>query len=220
MPGTIFFTWPRPWVKRFLGPLDKPLVFIPYAAVTLPFDEYTQKVRDVFRPMGYSIDSIHDAPNKELALREAGAIVTGGGNTFALLARLYDAGLLSVIQDAVRDGTPYIGWSAGANIACPTIMTTNDMPVVQPRSFEALHIVPFQINPHYHELKFEGQGGETRPERIAEFVSLNPGQKVVGLPEGMLVESLNHTFRLGGEGVAKVYESGQKVRALKAGDEI
>ncbi len=113
--------------------------------------------------MGYTLSSLHTIADKEKAIREAGAIVTGGGNTFALLTRLYDQNLITPIREAVMNGTPYIGWSAGANLACPTIMTTNDMPVVQPPSFEALNLVPFQINPHYHELRFEGR--EVKPAR-------------------------------------------------------
>lgn len=220
MPGTPFFTWPRTFVQEFLGKSDKELVFIPFAAVTFSFDEYEAKVKEVFSEMGYNIRSIHHFENKVEAVKNAGAVVVGGGNTFALLSRIYEADLLTVIRQAVRSGTPYIGWSAGANLACPTIMTTNDMPVVQPPSFKALELVPFQINPHYHELKFEGQGGETRKERLEEFLVMNPKRKVVGLPEGMLIERDGDSFKLKGNGTAKVYQSGREVERYGEGEDV
>jgi dipeptidase E len=161
LPGTHFFTWPRPYVRQFLGPSRRKLLFIPFAAVTFSFDEYEEKVKEVFQAMGYELESIHHHRDKVAAVAKAEGIVTGGGNTFALLSRMYAEELIDAVRSRVAEGYPYIGWSAGANLACPTIMTTNDMPVVQPPSFDALNLVPFQINPHYHELRFEGQGGET-----------------------------------------------------------
>jgi dipeptidase E len=158
LPGTAFFTWPRPWVSDFLTPLAEDLIFIPFAAVTFSFDEYEGKVMGVFQSMGFSVRSIHRFKDKASAIKGAEGIVVGGGNTFALLSRMYKDNLVEVIREKVKGGTPYIGWSAGANLACPTIMTTNDMPVVQPRSFEALSLVPFQINPHYHEIEIRKPG--------------------------------------------------------------
>ena len=218
MPGTPFFTWPKPHVKAFLGDESKELVFIPFAAVTFSYDEYEQKVKEAFGDIGYQIKSIHHRRDKRSAVLEAKGIVVGGGNTFALLARTIEEGLLEVIRQKLMSGTPYIGWSAGANLGCPTIMTTNDMPVVQPASFNALGLVPFQINPHYHELKFEGQGGETRKERLEEFLILNPQKKVVGLPEGMLLKREGNTLSLLGNGIAKLYQHGQEIRDLGPGD--
>lgn len=220
IPGTPFFTWPRPWVREFLGNTPKNLVFVPFAAVTFPMDEYEAIVKKAFAEMGYTLSSLHTIADKEKAIREAGAIVTGGGNTFALLGRLYDQKLITPIRQAVMNGTPYIGWSAGANLACPTIMTTNDMPVVQPPSFEALNLVPFQINPHYHELRFEGQGGETRKERLEEFLVMNPHRTVVGLPEGMLVQCEDNTMIIRGEGKAKLYQAGKALREIEPGTDI
>jgi dipeptidase E len=217
MPGTSFFTWPRPFVKAFLGNTDKELAFIPFAAVTITLDEYEQKVKDAFGEMGYRITGIHRHSDKKEAIRNAGVIVVGGGNTFALLSRMYQYDLVDTVKAAVNNGIPYIGWSAGSNLAAPTIMTTNDMPVVQPPSFEALSLVPFQVNPHYHELRFEGQGGETRRERLEEFLVMNPEKKVIGLPEGMLLQRSGNTMILQGEGVAKLYESGKDVKDLAPG---
>jgi dipeptidase E len=220
MPGTPFFTWPRPWVSDFLGKGDKRLIFIPFAAVTLSFREYEEKVKAAYEEMGYGITSIHTIRNKRLAIEQAEGIIVGGGNTFALLTRLYEEDLIWLISQKVKEGTPYVGWSAGANLGCPTIMTTNDMPVIQPPSFNALNLVPFQINPHYHELKFEGQGGETRRERLEEFLVMNPHKKVIGLPEGMLLQRTGEKLTLNGNGVARLYESGKEVRDLKPGQDL
>lgn len=214
-PGTPFFTWPRPWVKDFLGNDRKKLLFIPLAAVTFSFDEYEAKVKEVFTEMGYGLESIHHQKDKVKAVERAEGIVVGGGNTFALLARLYSDNLLQPIREKIASGAPYIGWSAGANLACPTIMTTNDMPVVQPPSFEALKLVPFQVNPHYHELKFENQGGETRRERLEEFLMMNPAKKIIGLPEGMLLQRNGSKLTLKGTGTAKLYQAGEAVEELE-----
>jgi dipeptidase E len=220
MPGTSFFTWPRPWVKTFLGEKPLNLIFIPYAAVTFPFDEYEANVRKVFNEMQYAIFSIHGVTDKRKAIEKADGIVIGGGNTFALLHRILSDDLLEIIQEKVSAGTPYIGWSAGSNLACPTIMTTNDMPIVQPASFKALNLVPFQINPHYHELRFENQGGETRKERINEFLVMNPHRSVIGLPEGMLLQVEDDHVRLDGEGSAKLYQANKAAVELTAGTDL
>lgn len=220
MHGTGFFNWPRPWVKDFLGADKKKLLFIPYAAVTFSFDQYENNVREVFGSMGYGLESIHHHKNKYTAIEQADGIVVGGGNTFALLSRLYSDDVVEGIKQKISNGIPYIGWSAGANLACPSIMTTNDMPVMRPLTFDALNLVPFQINPHYHELKFENQGGETRIQRLEEFLVMNPLKKVIGLPEGMLLQRNGNTLVLRGNGVAKLFESGKEVSALKADEDL
>lgn len=220
MPGTAFFTWPKTWVKAFLGDKPKNLIFIPYAAVTFPFDEYEEKVRQVFNELNHSIFSIHNISNKKKAIEDAEVIVIGGGNTFALLSRIHENNLLRLIREKVVNGTPYIGWSAGTNLACPTIMTTNDMPIVLPSSFEALNLIPFQINPHYHELRFETQGGETRIERLNEFIGLNPEKIVLGLPEGMLLRQESGQMHAEGSGIAKLYIAKQSIKDIPAGTDI
>jgi dipeptidase E len=215
LPGTPFFTWPRPFVKDFLSAGPRNLLFIPYAAVTFSFDEYEERVSEVFGSLGFRVSSIHRMRDGKAAVREADGIVVGGGNTFALLARMYEHDLLELIREKIGSGTPYIGWSAGANLACPTIMTTNDMPVIQPPSLRALNLVPFQVNPHYHELKFEGQGGETRKERLQEFLVMNPEKMVIGLPEGMLLQRNGNKLQLKGNGTAKLYRAGDPVEDLQ-----
>lgn len=217
MPGTSFFTWPRPHVQDFLGKEIRDVSFIPFAAVKLSFDAYEETVSRAFDEMGYHVTSIHRADNKRKFIEEAACIVVGGGNTFALLSRIYEHGLRELIREKVDEGTPYIGWSAGANLACPTLKTTNDMPVVMPPSLDALNLVPFQINPHYHELKFEGQGGETRRDRLEEFLEMNQEITVVGLPEGMFIRREGNMMTIGGHGTARLYAYGQPMKDLVAG---
>lgn len=220
LPGTSFFSWPRRWVQAFLGPEKKEVVFIPFAAVTISYDAYRDAVSRAFEDMGYSLRSVHDVADKTDLVNRSQVIVVGGGNTFALLSKMYEENLLVAIRSRIALGASYIGWSAGANLACPTLKTTNDMPVVMPPAFDALNLVPFQINPHYHELKFENQGGETRKERLAEFLLLNPEKKVIGLPEGMLIQRDGDRLTIQGEGKAKLFESGKPDRALNPGEDI
>lgn len=216
MPGTPFFTWPKRYVTRFLSEIEGNGLFIPYASVTFSFDDYAEIVTKAFAELGLKMSSIHMLADKQKAVEEAAFIAVGGGNSFALLSRMYENKLLEKVRERVEAGVPYLGWSAGANLACPTIMTTNDMPVVQPPSLKALHLVPFQINPHYHELKFEGQGGETRRERLEEFLVLNPEKRVIGLPEGMLLHRNDKKLTLKGTGVAKLYEAQAPLQELQS----
>lgn len=223
MPGTPFFTWPRPYVKAFLPANTRRILFIPYAAVTFSFDEYARVVGEAFQEMGYAINSIHTASTAQTAVEEADAIVIGGGNTFALLTRLYQNNLIELIRNKVKQGTPYIGWSAGANVACPTIMTTNDMPIMMPPSFDALDLVPFQINPHYTEVRLPNHGGETRLQRIQEFQVVNTHRSVIGLPEGLLLHRRDRSLFLDGpdkNAVAKIFVAGKPVEEAIPGTEL
>jgi dipeptidase E len=132
--------------------------------------------------------SVHEVEDKIQLVKDADCIVVGGGNTFHLVAELHKYGLMDAISEAAKKGTAYIGWSAGSNIACPTLCTTNDMPIVQPASFKTLNLVPFQINPHYLDPhpeidKMIKHGGETRQDRINEYLAVNQNMKVVGLRE-------------------------------------
>ena len=162
----------------------KRAVFIPYAGVTISWDDYARRVQDVFSPLGIEVASAHSCEDPAALVAQAEIIVVGGGNTFNLLKCCREAGLLPLIASRVKAGAPYIGWSAGANLASPTICTTNDMPIVDPGGFGALGLVSFQINPHYTNALPEGHQGETRDQRIAEYLVANPAQRVLGLPEG------------------------------------
>ncbi len=177
------------WVKDFLGERGKEeILFIPYAGVRRTNDEYEQKVID--RLKNKNIKSIHHYEDKISAIKNARSIAVGGGNTFMLLYTLYKLNLIEPIKEAVTNGTKYFGWSAGANIAGKTMMTTNDMPIIMPKSFESLNIFPYQINPHFISGKLAGHNGESREERLEEFLIANPKDTIYALPEGtaLLIE--------------------------------
>ena len=165
------------------------VLFVPFAAVTFSFDSYEDRVKPAFDRLGYSLESIHHSDNPLAAIEQAETIAIGGGNTFALLKRLYDAGVVDAIRAKVMAGTPYMGWSAGSNVASPTIRTTNDMPIVQPPTLRALGLVPFQVNPHFISGKPAGHNGESREERLAEFLAINAPEQVFALPEGSALYS-------------------------------
>jgi dipeptidase E len=196
-------------IRRFLGSAVRRVLFIPYAAVRFSFDEFAIAVAGRFHRMGYALDSIHTADSPAAAVGSAEAIVTGGGNTFHLLSHLYQTDCLHAIRSRVDAGVPYIGWSAGSNVACPTIKTTNDMPIVQPPGFAALGLVPFQINPHYLDVHPDGHQGETREERLLEFVTVNPGVPVVGLREGSMLRVEDTEVTLTGTKPARVFVNGE-----------
>ncbi len=193
----------------FLGRGVQRLLFVPYAAVRVTCDEFTTMVAHRFGELGYAIDPIHKVRSPKAALRSAAAIVVGGGNTFQLLATLHAKGLVDAIRDRVRGGAPYVGWSAGANVACPTMKTTNDMPIVEPKSLKAAGLVRFQINPHYLDVHPQGHGGETREERLLEFIAANPGMFVVGLREGSILRVEDGRVALLGEKSARLFLHGR-----------
>ena len=177
------------WVKEFLGECGKEeILFIPYAGVRRTNDEYEQKVID--RLKNSNIKSIHHYEDKISAIKNAKSIAVGGGNTFMLLYTLYKLNLIEPIKEAVANGAKYFGWSAGANIAGKTMMTTNDMPIIMPKSFDSLNIFPYQINPHFISGKLAGHNGESREERLEEFLIANPKETIYALPEGtaLLIE--------------------------------
>jgi len=186
LPGEPFFQWPRPFVTAFLQGRGK-VAFVPFAAPDGQQNAYVEKVRPVFAEMGAELFSLHTEADPVKALENVDAVAVGGGNSFLLVRALYRTGLMRAIAERAKKGLPYLGWSAGANTACPTIMTTNDMPIVEPPSMRAMHLVPFQINPHYTEATIPGHGGESRDQRIAEFLAVHPGMPVVGLREGSLL---------------------------------
>ncbi len=197
-------------IKSFLGKQIKKILFIPFAGVRMSFDDYASGVRDRLQQMGYDLESIHVAGDPKDAVGRAEAIVVGGGNTFHLLRELYERDLIEIIRARVSDGLPYIGWSAGSNVACPTISTTNDMPIVQPRSFRAFDLVPFQINPHYTDFHTPQHQGETREERLLEYIEANPGVYVVGLREGSILKIEGSKIELLGNKQTRIFLKGKE----------
>jgi dipeptidase E len=214
--GEPYLGWPRPHISAFLeGTGVKDILFIPYAGVNLAsesveksYDLYEQRVQAVFNELGYGIYSIHRENDPVGAVRKAEAIAVGGGNTFHLVYMLHKLNLVSVIRERVLSGMHFMGWSAGANVACPTLRTTNDMPIVQPASFDTFNLVPFQINPHYLDANPEGHGGETRQQRIEEFLAVNRDVTVIGLREGCLIRVEGEKYELKGGRPMRVFRYG------------
>jgi dipeptidase E len=209
----------RDTIAALLPANARRIVFIPYAAVEVSYDEYVAGIAPVMTgDLGREVIGIHSVPEGERAalVREADAILVGGGNTFKLLGTLRREGLLPVIRERGEGGTPYIGWSAGANIACPTIGTTNDMPIAEPGGFDALGLVPFQVNPHYLHGNPPGFEGETREARLLEYVELHRDVTVVGLREGTMLEVVDGAIRLIGAHPCRVVSFGRAPVELDA----
>ncbi|MEN8157673.1 MAG: dipeptidase PepE [Bacteroidota bacterium] len=207
--GEAYLDYPKHHIREFLG--DKPLnaLFIPYAGVTISFDDYEARVKERFEEVGHSITSIHHAGDPVKAILEAEAIVVGGGNTFQLIKMIQDNGLIEPVREKVLAGTPYVGWSAGSNVTCPSIRTTNDMPILEPRSFDAFNLIPFQINPHYTDKNPPGHAGETREDRIMEYLAANPEDTVLGLREGCMFRVEGRSMKLTGERTVRLFRSGE-----------
>lgn len=208
---------------------SRKVLFIPYAAVSFSYDTYEELAAPPFAVVDAELTSIHRHADPVAAARGADVIAIGGGNSFALLSRLYGAELVQEIRTRVAEhGTTYIGWSAGTNIATPTIRTTNDMPIVEPPSLSAIGLVPFQINPHFISGKPAGHNGESREERLGEFTAINPGEEVLAIVEGTALHVTGaHGTILGNtalEGVANdaadglVFGNGAPARTIPAGE--
>lgn len=206
------------FLRDFLAGKASEVLFVPYAAVSKSCDAFVKQVEPVFGALGIGVTGIHAVADPIAAVLDAQAIVVGGGNSWKLLRELRLLRLLPVIRNRVSAGLPYVGWSAGANVACPTIMTTNDMPICDPGGFDALALIPFQINPHYLHGNPAGFKGETREERITEFGVLHPKVWVTGLREGtgFLIE--NDTIKLLGDAQCRVFRYAETPRELGAAD--
>ncbi|KAB2963398.1 MAG: dipeptidase PepE [Thermoanaerobaculia bacterium] len=182
------------------------LLFVPFALHDRA--GYSAKARERFAPLGIEVDELLAAPSGARQVETAAAVFVGGGNTFRLLKTLREAGLAAPLRERVLGGMPYLGASAGINIAAPTIRTTNDMPIVEPPGFEALGLVPFQINPHYLDPPPDSTHmGETREQRILEFLEEND-RPVVGLREGGWLAIAGAAGRIGGLSGARIFRPG------------
>ncbi len=226
--GEDYLAWPQQYIKDFLKSTGvRRILFIPYAGIALSYDgleasydAYEKKVNAVFQKMGFEIYSIHRENDPVRAVKDALAIAVGGGNTFHLVYMLQQLKLMKIIKEAVEKGTSFLGWSAGANIACPTMCTTNDMPIIEPESMNCLGLVPFQINPHYLDVVIEGHGGETREQRIEEYLVVNSGVYVVGLREGTLFSIEKQKIELKGTKPARIFKSGMNPKEAAPGSNV
>ena len=226
--GEEYLAWPRTHIKDFLSGFGvRKVLFIPYAGVNLTssgieksFDLYEDRVKKIFREMGFVLHSIHREPNPVVAVNEAESIVIGGGNTFHLALMMQELGLMDAIRRKVSRGIPFVGWSAGANVACPTMKTTNDMPICEPPSFNCLKFVPFQINPHYLDVNPEGHAGETREQRILEFLTVNREITVVGLREGCLLKVTGDSMTHSGSRKLRVFRFGMEAQEFESDENL
>ncbi len=204
-------------IKDFLGPIDA-LLFVPFALQD--YDGYANKTRDRYAALGIRVASIHEFPDPVCAVKTAKAVHVGGGNTFRLLKKLFELNLVEAIREGVRAGMPYIGASAGTNVATVSIRTTNDMPIVYPPTFDALAFVPFNINPHYLDPDpASTHQGETREQRIREFLEEND-KIVVGLREGSWLRIENGQVALKGLKGARVFRRGREPEEYAPGSSL
>lgn len=212
--GEAYLDYPKHNIHDFLGEKPVKCLFIPYAGVTVTWDNYETKVKNRFNEVGHDIVSIHHFADPVKAVEEADCIVIGGGNTWKLLHDMHANKLIEPIRKKVLAGTPYIGWSAGSNVTCPTLMTTNDMPIIDPLGFDALNLIPFQINPHYLDKKVEGHGGESREDRILEFIEVNRDIYVAGLREGCMFVVEGEKMTIIGQRNLRLFKYGEETREI------
>lgn len=215
--GSGYLDWAEADIREFLGRSTR-VLFVPYALADR--DAYSETARQRFERMGYELYAIHQEDDPARAVGRADVIFIGGGNTFRLLKALYDELILELIGERVREGMPYIGASAGTNMACPTIKTTNDMPIVQPPSFNALGLLPFQINPHYLDPDPSStHKGETREERLRQYLEEND-TPVLGLREGSLLWVEKQKVILRGSKTARLFKRGAEPVELQSGTDV
>lgn len=206
MPGDEPLAWAIDRLVRDWGGRVKTAAMVPFAGVALDWDEYTDWVAGAMSPHGIKLIGAHQ---DDTSIETADAIFVGGGNTFHLAYHLTKSGLFERIKDQVIAGKPYLSWSAGSNVAAPTLRTTNDMPIVEPPSFKTFGFVPFQINPHYSPIVPSGHLGETRDQRLYEFITANPDDAVIGLPEGAMIIVNDGITSAWGTGPLRVFNSEQ-----------
>ena len=204
--GSSYLSYLLPQLKEHFSNCSE-IIFIPYARPGgMTHDDYTNLVKKAFATIDIPVKGLHEFESPKTAIENAQGVFTGGGNTFLLVQQLYKNDVMYALRDAIHNGTPYLGTSAGSNICGLTMSTTNDMPIVYPPSFKTLGIVPFNINPHYLD-PIEGSThmGETRETRIKEFHKFNT-QPVVGLREGSWLEVKGDTILLKGDLDARIFE--------------
>ena len=193
--GEEYLRYPLPEIGRFLDGVRE-IVFVPYAAVTFSYADYEKKVQARFAELGIRVRSVHRAKDPAALVRGAEAICVGGGNTFALAKKMQQQGLMTAILRKIKAGTPYVGWSAGSNVCCPTISTTNDMPIVEPESFKAIE------------------------QRILEYIEANPRRWVAGLREGCMLRCEDGKLELIGRRPMRMFRKGVETFEVEPGGDL
>jgi len=197
------------------------ILFVPFARPGgISHDDYTSRVREAFSKIGKNVTGLHLAADPIEAVQKAEGIFTGGGNTFVLVSQLYKYGLMNVMADTVKNGTPYLGSSAGSNIAGISMQTTNDMPIVYPPDFRTMGLIPFNLNPHYIDADQQSKHmGETRETRIKEFHAYND-IPVLGLREGSWLDIRGEKITLKGTLSARLFRKGFEAVELEPGNDL
>lgn len=218
--GGGYLNYILPELKMHFGNC-KTVLFIPYARPSgITHEEYTIKVADAFSKINIQVKGIHEYENPITAIEKAEGIFTGGGNTFLLVFQLYKNKLMTVLADVVKNGTPYLGTSAGSNITGLTMQTTNDMPIVYPPSFQTLGLIPFNLNPHYLDPDLQSKHmGETRETRIKEFHAFNT-IPILGLREGSWLDVKGEKITLKGNLPARLFRQNQMPEELESGSDL
>ncbi|OIQ27913.1 MAG: dipeptidase E [Bacteroidetes bacterium MedPE-SWsnd-G2] len=218
--GSGYLEYLLPELKHLFGGV-KEIVFIPFARPGgISHDEYTAIANKAFQTIGINVKGLHEFENPIHALSEAKGLFTGGGNTFVLLSQLYKQNLITPLKEAILNGTPYLGTSAGSNICGLTVNTTNDMPIVYPPSFKALGVLSFNLNPHYLDPDTNSTHmGETRETRIKEFHAYN-NVPVLGLREGSWLDVNGQIITLKGELKARLFKSSNAISELETGTDL
>lgn len=219
MPTTAYLEHAVEAIRETLGDAKK-VVLIPYASVTIAWDSTAKNVRNSLASLGIEITGINHFKDPIKAVAEADAIMVNGGNTFNLLHHLRRKELIVPLRTQILAGKPYVGWSAGSAICAPTIRTTNDMPIIDPSGLDALGVIDFQLNAHYTNSVPEGWMGETRDQRLAEFVALNPAVPVFALPEGDWLRVRGSEIKLHGPFPGKWFRSGQESVEVATGSAV
>ena len=217
--GEEYLRYPLPEIGRFLEGVSE-VAFVPYAAVTFSYEAYEAKVQARLAELGIRVRSVHRSKNPAREIRDAEAICVGGGNTFALTKKMQEQGLMKAILRKIKAGTPYVGGSAGTTAACPTILPPNDMPIVQPESFRAIGPVKFQITPHFLDANPAGHAGETREQRILEYIAANPRRWVAGLREGCMLRYEEGRLELLGNRPMRIFKHGREPFEVNPGETL
>ncbi|MFQ9760883.1 MAG: dipeptidase PepE [Alistipes communis] len=208
-----------PRIGEFLRGVRE-VAFVPYAAVTFSYADYERRVQARFSELGIRVRSVHRAADPAAMIRRARSDLRRRRQHLRAGQKMQEQGLMRAIRNRVKAGVPYVGWSAGSNVACPAISTTNDMPIVEPESFRAVGAVKFQINPHYLDANPEGHAGETREVRLLEFVAANPRRYAVGLREGCMLRYENGRLELLGSRPMRIFKKGLTPYEVQPGDDL